>query len=54
MLDINELQDFVCAHGFGEATADGIKLGEELMESGDDVATAAFEIVSRGMTKENE
>lgn len=54
MLDVNTLQDYVCAHGFGEATAEGLKLGQELMARGGDMATAAFEIVARGLTKDAE
>lgn len=50
MVDIEQLQDFVCAHGFGEATTEGVELGKELMAGGDDVATAAAEIVARGFT----
>lgn len=53
-IDIERLQDFVCSHGYGEATADGVKLGETLIASGDDYATAAAEIVTRGLTLDAE
>lgn len=44
------LQDFVASHGYGDATADGLKLGLELVHTGDDFATAAAEVVARGLT----
>lgn len=50
--DESQFQDFVCAHGYGEATAEGLKLGESLMLEGDDLATAAAEVVARGLTSE--
>lgn len=52
--DVEEFQDFVCSHGFGDATEDGIAQGKLLMESGDDIATAAAEITARGLTTEPE
>lgn len=50
-LDVEHLQDFVCSHGYGEATNEGIQLGEQLIATGDDLATAAAEIVARGLTE---
>lgn len=44
------LQDFVASHGYGDATAEGLKLGLDLMHTGDDFATAAAEVVARGLT----
>lgn len=49
-IDVEQLQEFVCSHGYGEATPEGIQLGESLIGTGDDLATAAAEIVSRGLT----
>jgi hypothetical protein len=54
VLDVEQLQDFVCSHGYGEATPEGIQLGESLIGTGDDLATAAAEIVSRGLTVDAE
>jgi hypothetical protein len=48
--DVDTFQDFVCSHGYGDATDDGIALGKELMASGDDIATAAAEVSARGLT----
>lgn len=44
------LQDFVASHGYGDATAEGLKLGLDLVHTGDDFATAAAEVVARGLT----
>lgn len=52
--DVEQFQDFVSSHGFGEATEEGIAQGKLLMEGGDDIATAAAEIASRGLTTEPE
>lgn len=54
MNHVEQLQDFVCSHGYGEATPEGVSLGMALMVSGDDVSTAAAEIVARGLTVESE
>lgn len=50
VIDVEQLQDFVCSHGYGEATPEGIQLGESLIGTGDDIASAAAEIVARGLT----
>ena len=50
-IDVERLQDFVCSHGYGDATAEGIELGKTLIAAGDDYATAGAEIVSRGLTE---
>ena len=52
--DKDQLIDFVASHGFGEPTSEGITLGKELMEEGDDYATAAHEIVCRELTTDFE
>jgi hypothetical protein len=49
-IDLDELHDFVVAHGFGAPTEAGYRLGEHLIAEGDDYATAAAEIVARSMT----
>lgn len=54
LFDVEKFQDFVCSHGFGEATEEGIQFGAHLLAIGDDVATAAAEIVSRGFTVDAE
>jgi len=46
--------DFVSAHGFGGPTEEGYRFGESLMQTGDDYATAAAEVVSRGLTTDPE
>lgn len=48
------LVDFIMSHGYGEPTSEGLALGLSLLSSGDDYATAAAEVVSRGMTTEAE
>ena len=53
-IDVEQLQDFVCSHGYGEASPEGIQLGEDLIATGDDIATAAAEIVTRGLTVDPE
>ena len=52
--DLHQLHDFVVVHGFGAPTAAGYMLGKELMDEGDDYATAAAEIVARRMTDDAE
>ena len=54
LFDVEQFQDFVSSHGFGEATEEGIAQGKLLMEGGDDIATAAAEIVAWGLTTEPE
>jgi hypothetical protein len=54
MIDREQLHDFVAAHGFGAPTADGYIVGQQLIEHGDDYATAAAEIVARGLTEDPE
>ena len=46
--------ELVASHGFGEPTEEGYKVCRELMDSGDDMATAAAEVASRGLTTEAE
>jgi hypothetical protein len=53
-IDPDQLHDFVVVHGFGRPTAAGYTLGKHLMDEGDDYATAAAEIVARGMTDDAE
>lgn len=53
-IDLEQLQNFVCSHGYGKATPEGVQLGESLIATGDDVATAAAEIVARGLTVDTE
>ena len=53
-IDVEQLQEFVCSHGYGEATPEGVQLGQSLIGTGDDLATAAAEIVSRGLTVDAE
>lgn len=48
------LVDFIMSHGYGEPTPEGLSFGLSLLSSGDDYATAAAEVVSRGMTTEAE
>lgn len=52
--DVERFQDFVCSHGYGEASDEGISQGKSLIQGGDDLATAAAEIVARGLTLEQE
>lgn len=52
--DRDTFHDFVVTHGYGEPTEDGFAVGQELMRSGDDYATAAAEVVARGLTTEAE
>lgn len=52
--DVDAFQEFVASHGFGEATAEGIRLGEALMLTGSDVASAAAEVSARGLTTDPE
>lgn len=51
-VDLDQLHDFVVAHGFGSPTQAGYELGKQLITEGDDYATAAAEIVARGMTED--
>jgi hypothetical protein len=53
-IDVDQLHDFVVAHGFGAPTDAGYKLGKQLITEGDDYATAAAEIVARSMTDDPE
>lgn len=54
MLNVDQLQDYVCSHGYGEATAEGLALAQSLFAAGDDVSTVAAEIAARGLTTESE
>jgi len=54
IIDVDTLHDFVVVHGFGPPTAEGYELGAKLIAAGDDYATAAMEIVSRGWTTQGE
>jgi hypothetical protein len=49
-----EFSEYVAAHGLGNPTAEGVKLGRILIGNGSDYAKAAFEVVFRGMTVEEE
>ena len=42
--------DFVVTHGFGDPLPEAYDIGRQLMEDGDDIATAAAEVVARGLT----
>jgi len=53
-IDLDQLHDFVVVHGFGAPTAAGYTLGKQLIDEGDAYATAAAEIVARGMTDDPE
>jgi hypothetical protein len=44
------IDDYVSSHGFGSPTPEGFALAADLILTGDDVATAAFEVVARGLT----
>ncbi|ADC73139.1 conserved hypothetical protein (plasmid) [Thioalkalivibrio sp. K90mix] len=46
----NTLHDHIAAHGMGDPTPEGCALGRRLIETGDDYATAAHEVVARGLT----
>lgn len=48
--DVDEFHDFVVAHGFGPPTPEGYVIGLEMLKNGDSVATAAAEVVARGLT----
>lgn len=50
--DADTFHDYVAAHGFGAPTDEGERQGKQLMMDGDDYATAAFEVVARGLTTE--
>ena len=50
--DRDTFHDFVVAHGVGEPTPDAYAVGKHLYQHGDDYATAAFEVVARGLTTE--
>lgn len=54
MFDVDRLQDYVCSHGYGEATVEGLALAQSLFLAGDDVSTVAAEIAARGLTTESE
>lgn len=49
-MDRDEFHDFVVVHGFGPPTEEGYRLGADLILTGDDYATAAGEVVARGLT----
>lgn len=42
--------DFVVTHGHGDPLPEAYDVGRQLMERGDDIATAAAEVVARGLT----
>lgn len=47
--DEDSFIDFVTAHGMGEPTQDGIKLGRVLVATGDTMSEAANEVLARGL-----
>jgi hypothetical protein len=47
-IDLDQLHDFV--HGFGAPSDAGYMLGMQLIDEDNDYATAAAEVVARGMT----
>lgn len=49
-MDLDEMHDFITAHGFGAPTRWGYLLAAELMAQGDHYSTAAHEVVYRGLT----
>lgn len=51
-LDVTRFGDYVAAHGCGAVTDRGLLAGAGLVMCGDDYATAAAEVVARGLTKE--
>jgi hypothetical protein len=52
--DRDTFHDYVVTHGYGQPTEEGYEVGQELMKTGDDYATAAAEVVARGLTAESE
>ena len=52
--DEEAFHDYVVAHGYGEPTPEGYKLGRQLTDLGDDYALAAVEVVARGLTQDKE
>lgn len=50
----DEFHDYVVSHGLGPPTPKGYEVGKWLIETGDDYATAAHEVVARGLTEEEE
>lgn len=47
--DLEEFIDYVAVHGFGSPNDEGVAVGLELLATGDDVATAAAEVVARDL-----
>lgn len=52
--DLDRFHDYVAAHCFGSPTSAGYETGFKLWLEGDDYATAAAEVVTRGLTIEPE
>ncbi len=52
-IDLDLLHDFVTSHGHGAPSDDGIVLAKRLMVTGDDMATAAAEVVARELLLED-
>ena len=50
-LNRNTLHDYVVVHGLGQPTRKGYEVGRMLLASGMDYATAATEIIARGLVK---
>jgi hypothetical protein len=50
VMNREKFHDYVVAHGHGSPTAKAYALGASLIATGDDYATAAAEVVSRGLT----
>lgn len=53
-MNVQLLVDMIMSHGYGEPTAEGLALGLELMAEGDDYSTAAAEVVTRGLTTDQD
>ncbi len=51
-MDRDTFHDYVVAHGCGAPTETAYATGVQLLAQGDDYATAAAEVVARGMTEE--
>jgi hypothetical protein len=52
-MDVDELHDFTVAHGDGPPTPIGYECAARLIAAGDDYATAAAEVVARGLVRQH-
>lgn len=50
----DQFHDFVVTHGFGAPSEAGYSVGRHLIATGDDYATAAAEVVCRGLTLQSD